>query len=480
MAVAEYDEDLSKKIVNNITYLEKLYNTVFEAAHDITVQINQDDDKLFIEYGTKSRIKRVAENTRNFDVENTNEVESSKDIKIEYNPNNICITGGSALTVYDYYLKEYITAKELQTLESMTSRKTPDIDMVWWPTYNNPKYAIISASDMIHNFALRVKDSLERYFINNFKNTDIKIGTEIYRIAGDGIIIQDNFSLPVSYPKIEGYKYGTHQLNVIFKFTNGVKCKLIDLSIYDTASNQTSPKEAIQPMRNDPIYIKGEYINRLKINNIRINVPIIAALEEQQRYAYGRRANKQNIYSKRLEYMEQLFKNIKNENLNTIKNDKLISTEYVYSLGKKNLVSTYKRLNGSIYALSDEMPLTREEIQAQKTELDKYNKLMNERYIYYYGKKNKISTYKRLNGTIYSTKLANIPLSSEEKITQDRELYRQQKLPYRTHGIYDGRQYRNEYGKVFELHHMYIPKSDVYTYVKTYVGGKNKTRKNRK
>ena len=472
MAAAEYDEELSKKIVNNITYLQKLYNTVFEAAHDITVQVNQDDDKLFIEYGTKSRTKRVAENTRNFDVINTNEVESAKDIKIEYNPNNICITGGSALTVYDYYLKEYITAKELQTLESMTGRKTPDIDMVWWPTYNNPKYAIISASDIIHNFALRVKDSIERYFIRDFVMADIKIGDEIYSIAEDGIIIQDNFGLSESYPRIEGYKYGTHQINVIFKFTNGIKCKLIDLSIYDTASNQTAPKDPIEPMINDPMYIKAEYINRLKINDIRINVPIIAALEEQQRYAYGRRVNKQNVYSKRLEYMAQLFKNIKNENLNTIKDDKLISTKYVYHLGSKNVVSTYKKLNGTVYAVSDRMPLTREEIQAQKQELAKYNRLIDERYIYHYGKKNKISTFKRYNGTTYSTKLANMPLTNQEKAVQ--------KLPYRTIGQHNGSQYRNEYGKVFELHHVYYPQTDEYKYIRIYVGGKNKTRKNRK
>ncbi len=201
MALAEYDEELSKKIVNDITYLTKLYNTVIQAANAPSVKVNSNDEKIFIEYGTKSRTKRVSANTRN--VENGTEVASPKDIKLEYDPKNICITGGSALTVYDYYLKEYITAKELKNLESMTERKTPDIDMVWWPTYNNDKYAIISASEIIHNFAVNFKNSIEWYFSQNYKRYNIKIGTEIYKLAVDGVIIQDNFKMSEVYPRIE-------------------------------------------------------------------------------------------------------------------------------------------------------------------------------------------------------------------------------------------------------------------------------------
>jgi hypothetical protein len=496
MEVSEYDEELSKKIVNDITYLTKLYNTVIEAANIKTVRVNQSDDKIFIEYGSKSRTKRVVENKRNFDVEDGVEVASPKDIKIEYDPKNICITGGSALTIYDYYLKEYINAKELKNLESMTERKTSDIDMVWWPTYDNDRYAIISASEIIHNFVVKFKNSLEWHFTENFKGYGINVGSEIYRIARDGIIIQDNFSISEGYPRIEGYKYGTHQINIIFKFKNGVKCKMMDISIYDTASNQTAPKAPIEPMKKDPMYITNKIINKINISNTLFNVPIITVLEEQQKYAYKRRINRQNIYSKRLKYMNQLFKNIKNENLNTIKNDKLINTEYIYNIGKKNRISTYKSLKGNVYALSDTLPLTEEEELAQKKELAKYNKLVNERYIYYPGKKNKISTYKRYNGTTYSTKLSNIPLTNQEKALQSYEVYKYQQQqqpqpqqqqqpqpqqqPYRIQGIHNDRQYTNEYGRIFELHHIYNPKTNEFKYEKKYVGGKNKTKKNNK
>jgi hypothetical protein len=163
----------------------------------------------------------------------------------------------------------------------------------------------------------------------------------------------------------------------------------------------------------------------------------------------------------------------------------------VYHIGSKNRVSTYKPLRGKVYALSNTMPLTPEEELAQKMELLKYNKLVNERYIYHPGKKNKISTYKRYNGTTYSTKMSNIPLTNEEKAAQNYEVYKyqqqqqqrqQQQLqqPYRVQGEYDSRQYKNEYGRVFEIHHVYNPMTRQSKYEKIYVGGKNKTRKNNK
>ena len=351
-------EELSAEFISQKDNLVEIYGLIFNAAIN-TLQPEETDGKQLVEFNIPEK-SRFSRNVRN---------NATKDIKISYNPDNICITGGSALNAYDLILEEYRKRKATTPLKDFVNRSTPDIDIVWWPTVrgtDSTKYAVISASPIIHNFVIRLEKQLEESFA-------ILIGKQ-YTILNNSYIINEirinnNFT-PVG-PRPAGYLYGTHQLKISIKM-NDTWVHIVDFSIYDTASGQTKTSQPLVPMNKDPVYMNQGNIKRLEIN---VNVPEIKHLIRQQIFAFGNilpldRVKAMVIY-KRILYIKELIN--KADSRNNIRN----ITRAFGDIGDIPIKSITDTLNkNSINSLQNVNAMIEDEIKKTATNnIEKYDKI---------------------------------------------------------------------------------------------------------
>jgi hypothetical protein len=296
-------EELSAEFISKKENLAEIYKLIVKAAQN-TLPPDDSDSKFLVEFNDKSRF--TPRNVRN---------NAAKDIKISYSPQNICVTGGSALNIYDVALEEYRKRKTITPLKEFVNRSTPDIDIVWWPTVtgsDSNKYAVISISPIIHNFALRLEKQLDETF-SQLVGKQYTIFDTIYTV--NAVHIANNFAEAGQRPA--GYKYGTHQLKITIQL-NDTFVHIVDFSIYDSASGQTKPQQSLLPMNTDPVYMNQGTIKSLQIDNVNVNVPEIKNLIKQQIFAFNNiypiNPTKGVVIYKRILYIKELINKANSRN----------------------------------------------------------------------------------------------------------------------------------------------------------------------
>ncbi len=297
-------EKLSAEFISQKENLAEIYELIVKAVQN-TSPPDDSDNKFLVEFNAdKSRF--TSRNVRN---------NATKDIKIVYEPQNICITGGSALNIYDLALEEYRKRKTITPLKEFVNRSTPDIDIVWWPTVtgsDSNKYAVISVSPIIHNFVLRLEKQLDEAFSQLIRK-QYRIFDNIYTV--NAVHISNNFADSGQRPA--GYKYGTHQLKISIQI-NDTLIHIVDFSIYDSASGQTKPQQSLLPMNKDPVYMNQSTIKILQIHDIHVNVPEIKHLIKQQIFAFNNiypiNPMKAMVIYKRILYIKELINKANSRN----------------------------------------------------------------------------------------------------------------------------------------------------------------------
>lgn len=352
-------EELSAEFISQKDNLVEIYRLIFNAAVN-TLQPEETDGKQLVEFNVPEK-NRFSKNIRN---------NATKDIKISYNPDNICITGGSALNAYDLILEEYRKRKATTPLKEFVNRSTSDIDIVWWPTVrgaDSTKYAVISASPIIHNFVIRLEKQLEESFAKLI-GKQYTILNKSYTI--NEIHINNNFT-PVG-PRPAGYLYGTHQLKISIKM-NDKWAHIVDFSIYDTASGQTKTSQPLVPMNKDPVYMNQENIKRLEIN---VNVPEIKHLIRQQIFAFGNILPldqvKAMVIYKRILYIKELIN--KADSRNNIRNITRVFGD-IGNIPIKTITDTLNK--NSINSLQNVNAMIEDEIKKTETNnIENYNNII--------------------------------------------------------------------------------------------------------
>lgn len=340
-------EELSAEFISIQENLVEIYTLIVEAANN-TSPPDESDRKILVEFNKSDKNRFSLKNTRS---------NTAKPIAITYEPANICITGGSALNIYDLALENYRKRKAITPLKEFVNRSTPDIDIVWWPTIKGTTtHAIISESPIIHNFVLRLEKQLNTTF-------STLIGKS-YTIFGkshtvNGIYITNNFLTNDRRPA--GYLYGTHQLKISIQLNNTI-IHIVDFSIYDSASGQTKSSQPLLPMNMDPVYMNKNNIKQLKIDNIVINVPEIKHLIRQQIFAFTNifpiNPIKGQIIYKRILYIKELIS--KADSRNNIRN----ITRVFGNIGNLPIKSITDTLNkNSIDSLQNVSTMIEEDIQ---------------------------------------------------------------------------------------------------------------------
>jgi hypothetical protein len=296
-------EKLSAEFISQKENLAEIYKLIAKAAQN-TLPPDDSDSKFLVEFNDKSRF--TPRNIRN---------NATKDIKISYSPQNICITGGSALNIYDLALEEYRKRKTITPLKEFVNRSTPDIDIVWWPTVtgtDSNKYAVISVSPIIHNFITRLEKQLDESF-SYLIGKQYRVFDTIYTV--NRVKISNNFADSGQRPA--GYKYGTHQLKISIQI-NDTLIHIVDFSIYDSASGQTKPQQSLLPMNKDPVYMNQSTIKTLQIHDIHVNVPEIKHLIKQQIFAFNNiypiNPMKGMVIYKRILYIKELIYKANSQN----------------------------------------------------------------------------------------------------------------------------------------------------------------------
>ena len=297
-------EELSAEFISQKENLADIYKLIVKAAQN-TLPPDDSDSKFLVEFNSdKSRF--TPRNVRN---------NAAKDIKIAYDSQNICITGGSALNIYDLALEEYRKRKTITPLKEFVNRSTPDIDIVWWPTVtgsDSNKYAVISVSPIIHNFVIRLEKQLDESF-SYLIGKQYRVFDTIYTV--NRVKISNNFADSGQRPA--GYKYGTHQLKISIQI-NDTLVHIVDFSIYDSASGQTKPQQSLLPMNTDPVYMNQSTIKSLQIHDIHVNVPEIKHLIKQQIFAFNNiypiNPTKGMVIYKRILYIKELINKANSRN----------------------------------------------------------------------------------------------------------------------------------------------------------------------
>ena len=233
--------------------------------------------------------------------------------RIEYHPEDLTIVGGMALALYDNAIRHIKKVRGLGPLKDFLTKNTSDIDMVWWPrTYSKPgepKEIVTIHSPAIKEHVEQFKKALESKFSrrNNIQ-TIMKL-------------IPHAKSLQIRVTQTDLFIAGVNHIHIYFIITyrndTTIQIEICDIAIHDSGSSQLTigpQKRAIlSPMENDPMYVSqtAHDIHTVRIGRIKLNVPIISRLIDQQLLAFSnllkKNDNKCIINYKRLRYIQKVL-----------------------------------------------------------------------------------------------------------------------------------------------------------------------------
>lgn len=300
---------LSSKLLSNKDIIIDLYSVIKTAAtlsyNDPEVIANKRNVCLLpLE---KEGVKRVF---------SSEQCIQSTDAEVEYFPDALTIIGGSAISLYDYALRNFIKKRGVVELRQIVKKETSDLDMVWWPSFTPLKpeieqYTAISSSVAITTLVSAFKRNIENVFNSS------PVGLLMDKI-GSILGGKTEASVNIKHTK----PAGVWNVEVTFN-TNGTLYKLIEIAVHDCASGQRYDRDGNEinkliPMNYDPVYstVKpgDSKVYQLKFGNTLVSVPNVLSLTDQQLFAFSMllklNAPKSLINYKRIVYIIELLSGI--------------------------------------------------------------------------------------------------------------------------------------------------------------------------
>ena len=210
--------------------------------------------------------------------------------RIEYHPDDICVYGGAALTLYDHALRGLKRKHNIKSLEHYLRKKTTDIDMIWWPRSQRSNVVFTSQSpaiiELVERFAHELHGICEQQqssLLSLFQDT-LHATYAVHTLTD--LVIAHNHVIPA----------GVHKVKFMCKLDN-IPIELCEISIHDTGSSQLFNEEhqqinVLQPMIDDPTYChsRADGTNQarviLSVNDIDIPVPNLKLYVKQQIFAF--------------------------------------------------------------------------------------------------------------------------------------------------------------------------------------------------
>ena len=183
-----------------------------------------------------------------------------------YNPVDITVIGGSALTIYDFVLRQVKARHQMQRVGEYIGRETGDIDMVWWPRTSD---LMLSTSPMITLLCEQMIEQCTLQFQQKIARTPFGITNIECRLGN--------------------VTPGVH--HIVFNVThNGVTQELCDLSIHDGTSSQRYdevdlPVQGVHPMTEDPVYSTSTILVPIR-HPVSVRVPELKTYIRQQLFSF--------------------------------------------------------------------------------------------------------------------------------------------------------------------------------------------------
>jgi hypothetical protein len=276
-------------VVANVHIISKIYELMKRAAKNTKEEMRRPNYQRMENIRTvvlpvhQSGITRV-----------TTEPELSNRYAIDYVPEDICLYGGSALTLYDYTLRGMKARHQMESLEHYVRKRTTDIDMVWWPRIGTPQLRdpmiITSKSPFIINIVNLFKNQLQK-LVNYHKSSLLTFFKDTLQGKQD---IQTLTDMVVSQQHI--IPAGVHKVMLMCNL-NGIPVNLCEISIHDSGSSQRYDEynrefNMLLPMTDDPVYCHAEDDGTnhartlLEVDDKEIPVPNLKLYIKQQLFAF--------------------------------------------------------------------------------------------------------------------------------------------------------------------------------------------------
>lgn len=345
---------ISSRLISHADFITLIYGIVKDAAAITTAasQVIENKNKLCILPINEPGVIRTSKTCE----------ETTSAGSIIYSPDDILLSGGTVLNIYDSLLTGFKARRGIKQLKEYITRETFDIDMKWWPREAPTRFIATSKSKAIITLVEIFKDALESKFETASTKTRILEKIKSYSELDD---IND---LSISIFHKEVRYVGAHSLNITLKIKNTSEkeyaLKICDISIYDNGSSQDHTIEGeligkIQSMQEDPNY-SSPFIgspNSMKIipiEDINIALPSLDHYIYQQLFAFNNQIREMNSKAF-INYRRVLF-------------ILLLLDKYIPSNNKnnfKNIINTTK--NNSAKQISSYM------IQLLRKSIDKYH-----------------------------------------------------------------------------------------------------------
>ena len=304
------DEELSSKILTNISVITHIYSIVKEAGLNASLnpEVVAGKNNVTIIKANVPGLTRITANCRRPGV-NIKQCRVSSNFSITYDANDITIIVGAALNVYDYTLKGLKERHSLEALENYIKKKTSDIDIVWWPRESrNIKTNTINEDEIVTSSSPAIKllvDKFQSELIRLLDENKIEIENKIRPMIPeatneDKLIIEvggDKYSVGSA---IHTWQVGSIGVVITLKMKTK-SFKICEVIIHDSGASQLFDENGLQIntllyMTKDPVYsspnpstasVISNSISYLNVNSIIVAVPNILSFVRQQMLAFS-------------------------------------------------------------------------------------------------------------------------------------------------------------------------------------------------
>jgi len=280
--------ELEVDIVNDpdivLYFYEIMQSAAKHAVNKDKIKNSNKYDMLYdvVELGKEGQFRSIKNNSNNSKFRTI-------DYFVEYNPKDIYVYGGCALTLYDIALHGLKRKHGLNALETRVRRKTTDIDLVWFP---HVPHVLVGTGHMVTSQSPAIKAMVSRLEIYLKENKSLYQSTLqglLREKLGDRYTIDSVKDFTIKHTHI--MHIGAHHIEVSC-VVNGETLKLCEMSIHDSGSSQQYNENHeripfLQPMTEDPIYCPPNEMVHVHIHDKEILVPNIALYCKQQLFIVG-------------------------------------------------------------------------------------------------------------------------------------------------------------------------------------------------
>lgn len=237
-------EKQSREIKLNPETVSEIYNIVKAAA---AITVKSDNVKAMANKTCVIKLNDIATKDGNkiYYLRDANRITTkcsdSSIYKIQYDPNDLTIVGGSSIILYDNKISKLVERKQreevltVQKLYKYTSKKAADIDIIWWPHIILKDILITSSSPAI----IELVNEFTKQLKYKFKENKNKLNDVLKKSNDKDINLIDINVLynPYGYMHSHFKIGGSHNIGIEFNI-DGMLVKVVDIIIHDSGASQ--------------------------------------------------------------------------------------------------------------------------------------------------------------------------------------------------------------------------------------------------